>query len=218
MFAHTMLIFDHVTHTIKVLSHVRPGGDVDSEYAEAVGRIDSLVERLRLSLDPSRNVNAADGVHQSLRSNVTREQFEESVGTRERPHLRRRGHPGGAVAAASRQTIAEPFEIYSALRTINPSPYMFYLDFGEFQLVGASPEILVRVEDGKVMTRPLAGTRRRGTTAAEDLRWKKNCHGRKGTRRAHHAGGPWAQRHRASERAGLRRGQRPDGMSSAIRT
>ena len=63
-----------------------------------------------------------------------------------------------------------PFEIYRALRTINPSPYMFFLDFTDFHIIGASPEILVRVEDGMVMTRPLAGTRPRGKTPAEDDR------------------------------------------------
>jgi anthranilate synthase component 1 len=62
-----------------------------------------------------------------------------------------------------------PFEIYRALRTINPSPYMFYLDFHDFYIIGASPEILVRVEDGAVMARPLAGTRPRGKTPAEDM-------------------------------------------------
>jgi anthranilate synthase component 1 len=70
----------------------------------------------------------------------------------------------------SRPTAARPFEIYRALRTINPSPYMFYLDFIDFQLIGASPEILVRVEDGTVVTRPLAGTRPRGKSAEDDRR------------------------------------------------
>ncbi|MGA9696762.1 MAG: anthranilate synthase component I family protein, partial [Dehalococcoidales bacterium] len=68
----------------------------------------------------------------------------------------------------SQPTDLPPFEIYRALRTINPSPYMFYLDYGDFQIVGASPEVLVRVEDGNVMTRPLAGSRPRGKTPAED--------------------------------------------------
>ena len=68
----------------------------------------------------------------------------------------------------SRRTSAAPFDIYRALRTINPSPYMYYLDCGDLQLVGASPEMLVRVEDGKVMTSPIAGTRRRGGTQEED--------------------------------------------------
>ena len=70
-------------------------------------------------------------------------------------------------------TDLSPFEIYRALRTINPSPYMFYLDYGDFQIVGASPEVLVRVEDGMVMTRPLAGTRPRGNTPEEDAALEK---------------------------------------------
>ena len=69
-----------------------------------------------------------------------------------------------------RSTGVAPFEIYRALRTINPSPYMYFLDFKDFQIIGTSPEILVRVEDGMVMTRPLAGTRPRGKTPEEDIR------------------------------------------------
>jgi anthranilate synthase component 1 len=68
----------------------------------------------------------------------------------------------------AKHTDIEPFEIYRALRSINPSPYMFFLDYGDFQIVGASPEVLVRVEDGTVMTRPLAGTRPRGSSREDD--------------------------------------------------
>ena len=70
----------------------------------------------------------------------------------------------------SQPTKAAPFDIYRALRTINPSPYMFYFDLGDFFIIGASPEILVRVEGGTVTTRPLAGTRPRGKTPEEDIR------------------------------------------------
>ncbi|MER3603637.1 MAG: anthranilate synthase component I, partial [Thermus sp.] len=69
----------------------------------------------------------------------------------------------------ARRTTAHPCNVYRALRHINPSPYMFYLDLNGFQLVGASPELLVRVENGLVETHPIAGTRRRGRTEAEDL-------------------------------------------------
>src|SRR5690606_3427305 len=65
-------------------------------------------------------------------------------------------------------TPAHPFSIYRALRTVNPSPYMFYLDFGDHQVVGASPELLVRLEEGVVSNHPIAGTRPRGATTAED--------------------------------------------------
>ncbi len=82
---------------------------------------------------------------------------------------------GEAIQVVLSQRLAQPtdvppFEIYRALRSINPSPYMFFLDFNSFHIIGASPEILVRVEDGAVMTRPLAGTRPRGKTPDEDDR------------------------------------------------
>lgn len=168
MFVHTMLIYDHVTHTIKVLSHVRPDGDLESAYADAIARIDSLAARLRQPLDTSRRAEAAEQSPRSYRSNVSRDGFENAV--EKAKSLITEGEAIQVVLSQrlSRLTNAVPFDIYRALRTINPSPYMFYLDCGGFQLVGASPEILVRVEDGRVMTRPLAGTRRRGSTSEED--------------------------------------------------
>ena len=66
-----------------------------------------------------------------------------------------------------------PFDIYRALRTINPSPYMYYLEFGELQVVGSSPEVLVRLEDDKVEVRPIAGTRKRGQNEEEDRELEK---------------------------------------------
>ncbi len=173
MFAHTMLVYDHVTHTIRVLSHVSPGGDLQQSYATAITRIDALVERLQGPLNASQHDETANTAHASFQSNVTRENFEESV-----VKLKKLISEGEAIQVVlsqrlSRPTTAAPFDIYRALRTINPSPYMFYLDCGGFQLVGASPEILVRVEDGRVMTRPLAGTRPRGGTVEEDLRLER---------------------------------------------
>jgi len=169
MFVHTMLIYDHVTHTIKVLSHVRPDGNLEHAYAEAVARIDSLTARLRQPLHTSQRAEAAEPLPQAYRSNVSRDGFENAV--EKAKALITEGEAIQVVLSQrlSRPTDAAPFDIYRALRTINPSPYMFFLDCGAFQLVGASPEILVRVEDGKVMTRPLAGTRRRGSTPEEDL-------------------------------------------------
>lgn len=169
MFVHTLLVYDHVTHTIRALSHVKPEGDLERSYAEAVARIDSLLARLQKPLDmgqPNRNPLSASA---PLRSNRSRDDFEAAVSKVK--DLISEGEAIQVVLSQrlSRPSAAAPFEIYRALRTINPSPYMFYLDCGEFQLVGASPEILVRVEGGKVATRPLAGTRRRGRTADEDL-------------------------------------------------
>ena len=169
MFVDTMLIFDHVTHKIKVLSLVHLDGDIDRAYKKAVDRIDDLVARLYQPLSSSPGAVRTGPVDSGkLSSNFSREGFEASVGK-----IKEYITAGEAIQVVLSQRLAQPisvapFEIYRALRTINPSPYMFFLDFKDFHIIGASPEILVRVEDGMVMTRPLAGTRRRGKTAAED--------------------------------------------------
>ena len=170
MFVDTMLVFDHVTHKIKVLSHVRLDGDIEEAYRKAVDRIDNLVERLNRPLPPTQQTKAATH-HQGgyrLSSNFSKEHFGESV-----LKIKQYITAGEAIQVVLSQRLAQPtdaapFEIYRALRTINPSPYMFFLDFTDFCIIGASPEILVRLEDGAVMTRPLAGTRPRGKTPAED--------------------------------------------------
>jgi anthranilate synthase component 1 len=104
-----------------------------------------------------------------LSSNFSRAEFEACV-----LKIKQYITAGEAIQVVLSQRLAQPtdvapFEIYRALRTINPSPYMFFLDFTDFYIIGASPEILVRVEDGMVMTRPLAGTRPRGKNPDEDM-------------------------------------------------
>jgi len=171
MFVDTMLVFDHVTHKIKVLSHVRLDGNIAKAYQEAVDRIDELVARLNQPLRPSQFAPSAATSNNkyNLSSNFSREDFEASVA-----RIKKYITEGEAIQVVLSQRLAQPtaaapFEIYRALRTINPSPYMFFFDFNDFHIIGASPEILVRVEDDAVMTRPLAGTRPRGKTPAEDV-------------------------------------------------
>jgi len=170
MFVDTMLVFDHVTHKIKVLSYVRLDGDIAGAYQKAVDRIDNLVDRLSQSLPSSQHTKAINHSmnNYKLTSNFSKEKFEECV-----LKIKQYITAGEAIQVVLSQRLAQPtdvtpFEIYRALRTINPSPYMFFLDFTDFHIIGASPEILVRVEDGMVMTRPLAGTRPRGKSPAED--------------------------------------------------
>ena len=175
MLVDTMLVFDHVTHKIKVLSHVHLDGDIEEAYQEAVDRIDNSVERLNQSLPPTQHTEVATH-HKSgyqLSSNFSKEEFEASV-----LKIKQYITAGEAIQVVLSQRLAQPtdvapFEIYRALRTINPSPYMFFLDFTDFYIIGASPEILVRVEGGVVMTRPLAGTRPRGKNPTEDARLEK---------------------------------------------
>ena len=172
MFVDTVLIFDHVTHKIKVLSHAHLDGDIEEAYQKAVDRIDNLVNRLNQPLQPSQQMNAADTLVSESKSssNFSKEEYEACV-TKIKQYIT----AGEAIQVVpsqrlSQPTKAAPFDIYRALRTINPSPYMFFFDFVDFYIIGASPEILVRVEDGTVTTRPLAGTRPRGKNPAEDAR------------------------------------------------
>ena len=168
MLADTLLVFDHVTHRIKVVSHVHVGGDTEDSYTRASQRIDDIIERLRLPIPPEADAPTTPASNSVLTSNFTKTEFEKAVSK-----IKEYITAGEAIQVVlsqrlTRPTQAKPFEIYRALRTINPSPYMFYLDFADFQLIGASPEILVRVDGDTVVTRPLAGTRPRGRSAEED--------------------------------------------------
>ncbi len=172
LFTDTLLVFDHLQHKIKVVSHAHCNGDVDKAYREAIDRIDALVEKLRQPLPPaSRHETFATVKTPSVEatSNMSQKRFEKMV-----EQAKEYIQAGDIIQAVlsqrfSRPTTAAPFDIYRVLRTINPSPYMFFLDLGECHLIGASPELLVQVDEGNVMTHPIAGTRRRGRTPAEDL-------------------------------------------------
>jgi anthranilate synthase component I len=172
MFVDTMLVFDHVTHKIKVLSHVRLKEDIEKSYREAVRKIEDLISRLGQPLKlPVSSVNPV--VRETRRAADVRQEFENGV--RQIKDYITEGEVIQVVLSQrlARPTDAHPFEVYRALRSINPSPYMYYLDFRDFQIVGTSPEMLVRVEDEAVMTRPLAGTRPRGKTPEEDSQFEQ---------------------------------------------
>jgi anthranilate synthase component 1 len=169
MFTDTLLVFDHLQHKIKVVSHFRLDGDLEAAYRQAAWRIEELVGRLETPLSqlPYRAA-AGEAAGQAVDSNMTPEHHAAAV-RRAQEYI----VAGDIIQVVlsqrfQRPTSVHPFEVYRALRTINPSPYMFYLDLGEAQLIGTSPEMLVRVEDGKIDYHPIAGTRRRGSTAEED--------------------------------------------------
>ena len=169
LFTDTLLVFDHLQHKIKVVSHFRLDGDLEAAYRQAAWRIEELVGRLEKPL-AALPYRAAEGIaaDQAVTSNMTREQHAAAV-NQAKEHI----VAGDIIQVVlsqrfQRPTAAHPFDVYRALRTINPSPYMFYLDLGEAQLVGTSPEMLVRVEEGKIDYHPIAGTRPRGADPAED--------------------------------------------------
>jgi len=168
MLADTLLVFDHVTHKIKVVSHAHLDGDIDRAYQEATDKIDELVKRLQQPIHSKVLKNVPHSTL-GLSSNFSPEEFEAIV-SEAKEYI----YAGDIIQAVlsqrlSRPTCADPFAIYRALRSINPSPYMYYLHLGDFYIAGASPELLVRVEDGIASTHPIAGTRRRSKDVAEDL-------------------------------------------------
>ena len=170
MFADTVLVFDHLEHKIKVVTHARLDGDIDSAYRQATWRIDEYVGRLMQPLAvPVHDRPSGDAAQPgATQSNVTREQFLRMV-QRAREYI----IAGDVIQVVlsrrlSIPTHAPPFEVYRSLRAVNPSPYMYYLQFGDVHIVGSSPEMLVRVEDRTVTTHPIAGTRPRGRDADED--------------------------------------------------
>ena len=170
MFNDTLLVFDHLKHTIKVVSHIHLDGDMEGSYSSAIQKIERLVERLSAPLDPPPAV-LASGITSStpqVTSNFSQQQYEEAV-ERAKEYI----YAGDVIQVVTsqrlaRKTAAHPFQIYRALRSVNPSPYMYYLHLDDFYIVGASIETLVRVEDGTVVTHPIAGTRPRGETPEED--------------------------------------------------
>ena len=159
---------------------------MNESYRQATDKIDELVERLQQPVQNNKSVknkNISTG-NRKLTSNFARKDFEAKV-----QKIKEYITAGGQLRWCFRsdchnRRTCRPSK-YSALRTINPSPYMFYLDFHDFQIVGASPEVLVRVEDGMVMTRPLAGTRPRGKTPEEDAQLEMELRNDKKERAEH---------------------------------
>ncbi|MGY6214369.1 anthranilate synthase component I [Methylolobus aquaticus] len=169
MVSEDLLIFDNLSGKLLLLTQADPA-EPDA-YQQAMGRLAELVAALqdrRVARRPSRSagraVDEADFV-----SGFTREGFESAV-RRVKDYI----VEGDVMQVVLSQRLSIPFasaplDLYRALRCLNPSPYMYHLNLGEFHVVGSSPEILVRVEDGVVTVRPIAGTRKRGVTAEEDL-------------------------------------------------
>jgi len=167
----TLVAFDHVQHRLLLFANVclTPDTDLDAAYDEAVTRLDELETRVRGPMPaPPAPVGQTDIKPQSY---MGRKQYEQAV--RQAKEYIAAGDIFQTVISQrlTRPTEADPFSIYRALRRINPSPYMFFLELGgdpPVCLIGSSPEVLVRAQDSIAQVRPLAGTRPRGKTEAED--------------------------------------------------
>ena len=170
MLTDALVVFDHLKHTVSVLANVYADDDVDTAYAAARDAIADV--RWRLAGPVPRPSRAPDPQRTmpDFQSNMPRESFEAMVA-----RIVEYVHAGDAfqVVPSQRWSAASPveaFSIYRGLRAVNPSPYMYFLDFGDFQVAGASPEPLLTVSGRAVSTRPIAGTRPRGADADEDAR------------------------------------------------
>ena len=171
MFVDALLVFDHLQHTIKVVAHCRLDGDVQASYRQACWRIDELAKRLNQTLPASPYLISTQAhAPERVESNVTKERFIENVERCRKYIVAGDIYQVQISQRFQRRTAAHPFSVYRALRVVNPSPYMYYLSMGDSQIVGASPEMLVRVEDGLVETHPIAGTRRRGRDEEDEAR------------------------------------------------
>jgi anthranilate synthase component 1 len=167
----TLLIFDGVRQKIKVVANAHLEGDTTPEaaYADAVARIDALIAKLKKPTVPPAQIPAA-GRQVVFASNISQEDFEAAV-EKAKEYVR----AGDIIQVVLSQRFSgeltvDPLDIYRVLRTLNPSPYMFFLRLDDTLVVGASPEVMVRKEGEKVELRPIAGTRPRGADPAEDRR------------------------------------------------
>lgn len=172
----TLLIFDRLNHTIKIVNNVILPKALSlfkkkQLYAQAIEKIESMHNDFNRFVIPEESV--AEAAVFSPSSNLKKSAFFKMV--RQAKEYIRKGDIIQVVLSQrfKVKTRKDPFQVYRALRSLNPSPYMYFLNLKDFSIVGSSPEMLVRCEDGLVQTRPIAGTRRRGKKAQEDARLEK---------------------------------------------
>jgi anthranilate synthase component I len=170
MLTDSLVVFDHLTHTVTILANVYADGDLEAGYARAAQQIADIRWRLEGPVPRPAQRPAQDRIAPEFQSNMPREQFEAMV-SRIIEYI----YAGDAFQVVPSQRWSAPvpveaFSIYRGLRAVNPSPYMYFLDFGDFEIAGASPEPLITVAGRRVATRPIAGTRPRGATVDEDQR------------------------------------------------
>jgi anthranilate synthase component 1 len=170
MLTDTLVVFDHLKHTLTVLANVYAEDDLEASYRRACQTIAEVRWRLAGPVPRPSRPPAADRRAPEFTANMKREEFEAMV-----QRIVEYIYAGDAYQVVPSQRWSAPvpveaFSIYRGLRAVNPSPYMYFLDFGDFELAGASPEPLITVSGRHVSTRPIAGTRPRGASVEEDRR------------------------------------------------
>ena len=169
LYCDDLIVFDHVRQVMRVVCLATPEADPNAALEAAQRRMDALTARVQAPLASRAPVHLPNGDH-TVTYSKSKDEFERMV-ERAKEYIA----AGDVIQVVpslrlSRRLSIEPFEVYRALRRVNPSPYMFYFDFGDLQLAGASPEMLVQCEGRQVRTRPIAGTRWRGADPEEDER------------------------------------------------
>ncbi|CAA6827893.1 MAG: Anthranilate synthase, aminase component (EC [uncultured Thiotrichaceae bacterium] len=164
MLSEEVLVFDNLTNNLFLIVHAEENG-----YDAALERLSTIEEQLKQSLEmPVSNAPSVDITESDFESGFTEAGFKDAVQT-----AKNYTASGDIMQVVLSQRLSIPFkapaiDLYRALRSVNPSPYMYYLNLGDFYIVGSSPEILVRKEDNTVTVRPIAGTRKRGDTPKRD--------------------------------------------------
>jgi len=182
--ADTVVVFDHVRHRIRIVANACVDDGAERAYREAQRRIEQWIELLRAPMPEMQAAGPYPPL--GLRSNMTRERYLAGV-----ERCREYVHAGDAFQIVFSQRFAadvgglDPFAVYRAVRAINPSPFMFYLGGDDATLVGASPELLVRLEGDLIQMRPIAGTRRRGLDEDEDRQLEQEMLGSEKERAEH---------------------------------
>ncbi len=169
MVSDEVLVFDNLAGKLSLIVHVDPATDNAFDIAQA--RLDQLEKQLQTAEPKTEamHLQAKEGSEQAFNSHYGRDRYEAAVET-----IKEYALAGDIMQVVPSQRLslpftADPLNLYRALRVLNPSPYMYFLDLDDHHVVGSSPEILARLENGEVTVRPIAGTRRRGHTAEEDV-------------------------------------------------
>lgn len=173
MITDTIVIFDNISQKIKVVSNAYTGGkDLEDAYTQATVKVEEVITMLKNPL-PRTQKKQAGKADKKVESNFDKQNFIDIV-EKAKDYIRN-GDIFQVVLSQRFETenYEDPLEVYRAIRALNPSPYMFILKLGDLSLVGASPEVLVRVEDDDITLRPIAGTRKRGKDSCEDQALEK---------------------------------------------
>ncbi len=168
MFSDSVVVYDHLLHSIKIVSHVRLSGDLEKNYSYATKKIEEIITKITKPLDRLPYEPISGKTNEPVSSNWLPDDYKNAVNA-----IKKYIEKGDIIQAVlsqrfSVETGAHPFEIYRSLRAINPSPYMYFMKLKDTHVVGASPELLVKIENNVIENHPIAGTRPRGKDTKED--------------------------------------------------